>query len=77
MNRLIRIGILWCLAISFASAQEADTSKDGSNQHNPGEPQVSAGTVSAESKAVVLVIDADAQNLRSSSKSLMPWKRRA
>lgn len=53
MNRLIRIGILWCLAISIASAQEADTSKDESNQRNPGEPQASAGTPSANSKAVV------------------------
>lgn len=61
MNRLIRIGIHWCLVISIASAQEADTSKDGSNQRNPDVPQASAGTVSADSKAVVLVIDADGQ----------------
>jgi hypothetical protein len=52
MNRLIRIGILWSLAISIASAQEADTSKDESNQRNPDQPQAE-GSASANSKAVV------------------------
>lgn len=52
MNRLIRIGILWCLAISIASAQEADTSKDGSFHSNPDEPQAE-GSASANSKAVM------------------------
>ncbi len=52
MNRLIQICILWSLAISIASAQEADTSKDESNQRNPDEPQAE-GTPSANSKAVV------------------------
>ncbi len=61
MNRLIQFVILWSIAIAIASAQETATPKDEGNPSPSALIERAEATIPSAAKAIVLVIDADAQ----------------